>query len=154
MDRPTIIRKTAADLRVPPNLADYAAARAAFNWEAARAELAGLPLHRRGRVRSGRMSPTLTYLESEHFEALAASLKAHPTVKCIIEGHTDDRGSPEVNQKLSERRAASVKAWLAKNGVAPARLSIKGFGQSYPTRSNETEAGRAANRRVEVAIVK
>jgi len=86
--------------------------------------------------------------------SLANSLKAHPNQKCVIEGHTDDVGDADVNQKLSERRAASVKAWLVRAGVAKERLTSVGLGEAQPTRANDSAAGRAANRRVEVAIEK
>jgi outer membrane protein OmpA-like peptidoglycan-associated protein len=71
-----------------------------------------------------------------------------------IEGHTDDRGGKDYNQKLSEQRAASVKEWLVKAGIPAERLRPVGFGMTRPTMSNETEAGRLQNRRVEVATGK
>ncbi len=69
----------------------------------------------------------------------------------VIEGHTDDRGGEAMNKTLSEKRAASVKKWLVENGVKAEVLSTVGHGQSKPTMPNDSEAGRAANRRVEVA---
>ena len=70
-----------------------------------------------------------------------------------MEGHTDDQGGPKVNGPLSEKRAAAVKAWLVKQGIAEARLTSKGLGQSKPIDSNETAEGRANNRRVEFVKV-
>lgn len=67
-----------------------------------------------------------------------------------IEGHTDSRGSKAYNLKLSQRRADAVKAFLVKKGVAADRISTKGYGASRPIADNKTDAGRAANRRVEV----
>ncbi len=76
--------------------------------------------------------------------------KQYPEVKLEVSGHTDDRGKRELNQKLSEDRAAAVKAWLVKHGVAADRISTAGYADTQPIADNKTEAGRAANRRVEV----
>jgi outer membrane protein OmpA-like peptidoglycan-associated protein len=81
-------------------------------------------------------------------------LKANPGIKKIlVEGHTDNVGGEAHNRSLSERRAASVRAFLIKQGVAEGRVESKGFGLSAPIESNATEKGRAANRRVEFKIV-
>jgi outer membrane protein OmpA-like peptidoglycan-associated protein len=72
----------------------------------------------------------------------------------VISGHTDNQGSAELNQKLSQARAASVIAWLAAHGVAATRLMPQGFGASRPVADNSSEAGRALNRRVEMELVK
>lgn len=76
--------------------------------------------------------------------------KQYPEVKLEVSGHTDSRGKKAFNQKLSEKRAASVKAWLVKHGVAAERISTVGYGYTRPIADNKTKAGRAANRRVEV----
>jgi outer membrane protein OmpA-like peptidoglycan-associated protein len=83
-------------------------------------------------------------------EALAGALKESPEVVYRIEGHTDDRGGQAPNQTLSEKRAASVKKWLVGKGIPDKQLQTKGFGMSRPALPNDSEAGRAANRRVEV----
>jgi outer membrane protein OmpA-like peptidoglycan-associated protein len=70
-----------------------------------------------------------------------------------IAGHTDSTGSHAYNMKLSEQRAASVKAFLQGQGVPAARMVTVGAGPDYPIASNDTEAGRAENRRVEITIV-
>lgn len=70
-----------------------------------------------------------------------------------VTGYTDSRGSDKLNQKLSERRAASVKAYLVKKGVAADRISAKGMGAAKPVADNKTAAGRAQNRRVEIDSV-
>lgn len=85
-------------------------------------------------------------------QELARALKGPAARRYLIEGHTDDRGGEALNLELSERRAARVKAWLVEAGVDGARLETKGFGQTKPTLPNDSEAGRAANRRVEVAL--
>lgn len=76
--------------------------------------------------------------------------KQYPEVKLDVSGHTDNRGKRELNQKLSENRAAAVKVWLVKHGVAADRISTVGYADTQPIADNKTEAGRAANRRVEV----
>jgi outer membrane protein OmpA-like peptidoglycan-associated protein len=70
-----------------------------------------------------------------------------------IYGHTDSTGSDAYNQDLSERRAGSVADYLESRGVRSARIGIRGFGEMQPIASNDTEEGRAANRRVEIKIV-
>lgn len=74
--------------------------------------------------------------------------------KVRIEGHTDSTGEDDYNLALSERRAQSVMDWMTRHGCAPARLSIAGFGETKPAASNDTDAGRQKNRRVEVIIEK
>lgn len=75
-----------------------------------------------------------------------------PDLKLQINGHTDNVGSEEYNQKLSEDRAQSVYNYFLKKGIPADRMTIKGFGLRYPIDTNETEEGRAKNRRVEVDI--
>lgn len=70
-----------------------------------------------------------------------------------VMGHTDSTGSDAYNQALSERRASSVANYLTSRGVQSARLATKGYGESQPKASNLDEAGRAANRRVEIRLV-
>ncbi|MEH3104000.1 MAG: OmpA family protein [Sphingomonas phyllosphaerae] len=70
-----------------------------------------------------------------------------------VYGHTDSTGSDSYNQDLSERRARSVADYLSSHGVQAARIAARGFGETQPIASNETEAGRAENRRVEIKIV-
>ena len=71
----------------------------------------------------------------------------------VVTGHTDNTGSADYNQQLSVRRADSVESYLEGDGVIPARISSKGFGQNQPVASNETDAGRRLNRRVDIIIV-
>lgn len=70
-----------------------------------------------------------------------------------VYGHTDSTGSDAYNQGLSERRAQAVANYLAGHGVENARIGTRGFGETQPIATNETEEGRAANRRVEIKIV-
>jgi outer membrane protein OmpA-like peptidoglycan-associated protein len=80
----------------------------------------------------------------------AEILKANPGVFVSVEGYTDSIGSEEYNQALSVRRAESVYRYLVNRGVDPERCQVKGFGESNPVASNDTETGRAQNRRVEL----
>jgi outer membrane protein OmpA-like peptidoglycan-associated protein len=75
------------------------------------------------------------------------------TLTIEIAGHTDDVGEPEANQKLSEDRANSVKQYLEKKGIAPERLTAKGYGDTQPVADNATASGKQKNRRTEVRIV-
>jgi outer membrane protein OmpA-like peptidoglycan-associated protein len=82
----------------------------------------------------------------------AEVLRQHPDVDIVVEGYTDDIGTEEYNQGLSERRAQAVFHYLVNHGVAPDRMEVIGYGESHPVASNETEAGRAQNRRVELHV--
>jgi len=86
-------------------------------------------------------------------QSLAASLNQYPDTDIKIIGHTDSRGTEQYNQGLSERRAAAVKAYAVSQGVPSSRLVTIGKGFNEPIADNETDAGRAANRRVEIVIV-
>jgi outer membrane protein OmpA-like peptidoglycan-associated protein len=81
-------------------------------------------------------------------------LKKHPDLKAQIHGHTCWIGTEAYNQQLSERRAKAVVNYLVNKGVAPNRLSMKGFGETRPAASNDTKKGRELNRRVEVLFTK
>jgi len=83
---------------------------------------------------------------------LASSLQKYPDSQLLIVGHTDNVGDDSYNQSLSQRRANSAAAYLAAQGVARTRLATSGKGESEPVTTNETDAGRQTNRRVEVAI--
>lgn len=76
----------------------------------------------------------------------------YPDVKVSIEGHTDNTGKPEANQKLSENRSAAVKTYLVGKGINADRLSTKGYGADQPIEDNKTAAGKAKNRRVEFKL--
>jgi outer membrane protein OmpA-like peptidoglycan-associated protein len=83
-------------------------------------------------------------------DSLIAAAKTQPTWSFGIEGYTDNVGGDAHNQTLSEKRAASVKAYLVAAGVDAKRLTTQGFGASKPVASNDTELGRSQNRRVEI----
>ena len=80
-------------------------------------------------------------------------LSDHPELKVEIGGHTDSRGSDAYNQKLSENRAKSVYDYFVSHGIDAARLSYKGYGESRPIDTNETDEGRQRNRRVELQLI-
>jgi outer membrane protein OmpA-like peptidoglycan-associated protein len=85
-------------------------------------------------------------------DRLAEFLKQHGERKVRIEGFTDSTGSEETNQRLSEQRANAVRSALLERGVAPERIEAVGFGQGFPVATNDTQAGRQQNRRVEIVI--
>ena len=83
---------------------------------------------------------------------LAETLKKYPDTNILIEGHTDNTGSPAINQPLSERRAQAVADYAASMGVDRSRMTTQGYAAEQPIADNSTEAGRQQNRRVEIAI--
>ena len=85
---------------------------------------------------------------------VAEVMKAYAQRPMRIEGHTDSVASDDYNQKLSERRAQSVQAWLTSRGGVKAVITPKGWGEATPVASNDTAAGRQQNRRVEIVIEK
>lgn len=94
-------------------------------------------------------------IKSSSFEALdklADILSADPEMHLEIEGHTDNTGAIRLNQILSGRRALAIKTYLVNKGIAADRLTASGFGSERPIASNNTEAGRAKNRRVEFKV--
>lgn len=82
------------------------------------------------------------------------AIVANPGLALEVQGHTDAVGQDGYNQKLSEARAQSVMAWLTAKGVPPAQLGAKGYGKSQPVASNDSDDGRARNRRVDLACRK
>jgi outer membrane protein OmpA-like peptidoglycan-associated protein/Mg-chelatase subunit ChlD len=87
-------------------------------------------------------------------ERINKLLKMRPSIEISIEGHTDDIGSDEYNQKLSEQRSESLKEYLVKRGIAEERIKTIGYGKSRPIAPNDTEEGRKMNRRIEIVITK
>ena len=87
-------------------------------------------------------------------DAVAEALEANPHIKKIqVEGHTDNEGTEEYNHALSESRAKAVMEYLIGKQIPKERLTYKGYGFSRPKASNETEEGKAINRRVEFTII-
>jgi len=112
---------------------------------------------------------TVRVLQQVHFQTASATilpdsfpmlgeivqlLKANPDIKkMMIEGHTDNRGGAAYNLDLSKRRAQSVRNWLVEHGIAADRLQSEGYGLTRPIDTNDTDEGRAANRRVEFKVI-
>jgi len=84
--------------------------------------------------------------------SLLSVLKAYPSVTVILEGHTDATGDAAANKALSQRRAEAVKRMLVDGGVAADRIEAQGYGQERPVADNNTDAGRARNRRLELVV--
>jgi outer membrane protein OmpA-like peptidoglycan-associated protein len=88
----------------------------------------------------------------EMLAKISGIVLAHPGLNLQIEGHTDSVGSDEFNQQLSERRADSVRDFLAQQGVAGSSIAARGFGKTQPVATNDTPEGRQRNRRVEIVV--
>jgi len=88
----------------------------------------------------------------EKLAKIAGIVLAHPGLQLEIEGHTDDRGSEEYNQQLSEKRASAVKDYLVQQGISPLSVVARGYGESMPLADNQTASGRQRNRRVELVV--
>jgi outer membrane protein OmpA-like peptidoglycan-associated protein len=82
---------------------------------------------------------------------VAALMAASQSLKIEVQGHTDNVGTDDYNQKLSDARANSVTSWLTQHGVAAGRMTAKGYGKTKPVAENNTDEGRMKNRRVEIA---
>jgi OOP family OmpA-OmpF porin len=93
---------------------------------------------------------TSSYAVLDH---VAAEMKKDNSVKFVLNGHSSTEGTAEHNMALSVERANAVKQYLTNTGVDGSRLTVKGFGETQPLASNNTEEGKAQNRRVEVKAV-
>jgi outer membrane protein OmpA-like peptidoglycan-associated protein len=106
---------------------------------------------------SGVTFATNSYTVQPQFQTtlneVAQTLAAYPSTYIDIYGHTDSTGGDAINIPLSQNRAQSVANYLSQRGVNPARMATQGFGSSQPVAENTTEAGKQANRRVEIRIV-
>lgn len=97
-------------------------------------------------------SSELRDVSKENLSELAETLKKYDDTNVLIEGHTDNVGEDDYNEKLSDKRASSVADYLATLDVKRSRFIIEGYGESQPVAENTTDSGRQLNRRVEVAI--
>jgi outer membrane protein OmpA-like peptidoglycan-associated protein len=95
---------------------------------------------------------TLKPLARERLAKVAGIILGHPGLKLEVEGHTDSVGSDEFNQLLSEKRAATVRDYLVSQGIPMNSVVARGFGKTQPAAPNDTAAGRARNRRVELIV--
>lgn len=98
-------------------------------------------------------SDSISVASRETLQHVAEILNEYADSEIIIEGHTDDVGTPAANLALSERRAKSVAAFLSRNRVSSDRIRIIGYGEGQPLYSNSSAAGRKQNRRVELIII-
>jgi len=88
----------------------------------------------------------------EKLARLSGIVLAHEGLRLEVEGHTDNTGSDELNQTLSERRAETVRRYLVEQGLADGSVTAKGLGKTMPVADNDTPAGRQKNRRVEIIV--
>jgi len=99
-------------------------------------------------------SAELTAEATEVLSDISGILLQNPDVRIVIQAHTDNSGRAEDNLQLSKRRALAVARFFVDAGVPGSRLRPQAFGESEPRQSNQTPAGRAANRRVEIDVIK
>ncbi|MFL5746257.1 MAG: OmpA family protein [Niastella sp.] len=97
-------------------------------------------------------SYTLGANAASNLDKLATILKEYPDTDIEVQGHTDSRGTDEYNMGLSEKRAGAVANYLKGKGIPSSRIRTKGFGESAPVATNDTDEGRAQNRRVNFLI--
>lgn len=120
---------------------------------AAKAEIKGERIELKEMVEFKTGSHELANETDAVLDEVVRILKSHPEIARVrIEGHTDSTGTRELNQKLSEERAATVKAYLVGHGIEAGRVTSKGMGQDRPIADNASEAGRTQNRRVEIHV--
>jgi outer membrane protein OmpA-like peptidoglycan-associated protein len=98
-------------------------------------------------------SARLTPSAQQTVASLAGLLKAHPSARVRLEGHTDSSGSEAANKRLSEQRAAAVKSALVAAGAAPASIEVAGRGSEQPVADNNSDDGQAQNRRTELVVL-
>jgi outer membrane protein OmpA-like peptidoglycan-associated protein len=98
-------------------------------------------------------SSALSDAAKESLAKVATVFVKYPETNILIEGHTDNTGTPEFNMNLSQKRAYSVSQYLQSKGVATSRMDIKWYGETQPKYPNTSEANRSLNRRVEVGIM-
>ena len=103
-------------------------------------------------VNFGFDSSNLTEAAKVNLDKLAKVLVNNPDTNINIYGHTDSKGADSYNLSLSERRAGAVRSYLMGKGISTSRMIAMGVGENEPIASNDTDAGRAENRRVEFAI--
>ena len=96
---------------------------------------------------------TLRPESTNELQRLVKLMKDNSSLKIEISGHTDSKGPKDYNLGLSENRAKSVVDYLVKEGIKVSRLSFKGYGETQPVATNDTEEGRQLNRRTEIKII-
>lgn len=133
-------------------------ARVTFALKRAQSDAASLAteLERKGRARLSGIyfdldSARVKDASRQTLQSVIEVMREHPGHGYRIEGHTDSQGDPAYNQRLSRERAQAVVEWLVSHGIERARLTAEGYGEQRPVADNTTAAGRALNRRVEIA---
>jgi outer membrane protein OmpA-like peptidoglycan-associated protein len=104
------------------------------------------------RFETGESKISLNTQQRQKFANIVSYLDKDPNATCIIEGHTDNTGTPETNRALGKERAEFAKQYLIGQGLAPKRIETVSFGSERPIAPNDTEAGRAQNRRTVINI--
>lgn len=112
----------------------------------------GIVLEFNSKILFGFDRADLSASAKKNLDDLAKVLNKYPDTDIEIQGHTDDKGQNTYNNMLSQKRADEVAAYLKSKGVTTGRINTKGFGESAPKYSNNTETGRTENRRVEFLI--
>ncbi len=112
----------------------------------------GIVIEFKDRVLFGYDRADLSATAKTNLTKLADILQKYPDTNIEVLGHTDNKGTDDYNQGLSERRASETAAYLRTQNISSARISTRGMGESDPKVTNDTEAGRADNRRVEFVI--
>ena len=112
----------------------------------------GIVVEFKERILFGFDKSDLSSSAQQNLNRLVDVLKKYPDTNIEVIGHTDDKGSDQYNQGLSERRANSVSSYLKNNGVNSSRITTKGMGESDPKVANDSDANRSENRRVEFVI--
>ena len=97
---------------------------------------------------------TLDHSSRVELDKIVTFMQANPTLQTEIGGHTDNTGTGLYNEKLSEQRAKTVVEYLWKTGISEERIRYRGYGMGQPVSSNDTEEGRARNRRTELKILR
>ncbi|NJO89857.1 MAG: OmpA family protein, partial [Chloroflexia bacterium] len=97
-------------------------------------------------------SHKLNEISKSNVNQLIEFMKENEDIKIMLHGHTDNRGTPEFNQALSELRVQSVRNYMRQQGIDSGRISYKGFGEKKPLAINSTPEGREINRRVEFIV--
>ncbi|MES1930793.1 OmpA/MotB protein [Salinisphaera dokdonensis CL-ES53] len=98
-------------------------------------------------------SARLTAQAESRLDNVAEALQSSESMQVRVSGHTDSTGSDAYNETLSQNRADSVKRYLVNEGIDGSRMTTRGYGESRPVATNETAAGRAQNRRVELDVM-
>lgn len=88
-----------------------------------------------------------------NLDKMASIFNDYPETNILVEGHTDDTGTEEFNEQLSEKRAETVASYLEAKGVNPSRFTVKWYGETQPKYPNNSDANRKLNRRVELGII-